>query len=191
MARLGRILLKTAFALGARPTQDDFWNVLDSYVHKDDLQAINVQQFNQRLSQFYVDLVALSGSGSIITLGDLFRFVQNVPGDWDLREKLLASGTPTWANIQNKPTSMPFRWQEQIISTDTDVINPTSSGNTLTKWVVSEVAAIGSQNRVMITDIQINRKLFGTSSTNYFFVDVVTRVKLAINPIVELPAVGL
>ena len=86
---------------------------------------------------------------------------------------------------------MPFRWQEQIISTDTDVINPTSSGNTLTKWVVSEVAAIGSQNRVMITDIQINRKLFGTSSTNYFFVDVVTRVKLAINPIVELPAVGL
>ncbi|MEZ0611921.1 hypothetical protein ACAW74_25640 [Fibrella sp. WM1] len=197
MAVVSRATLYTIFGvLGKIPGAQDFKNWLDSYVHKDELAEVNAATINRKITAYDQGLRTESNALFVSTLGDMLKAFAQWPRGQRLIDFITSAGLD-WSKINNRPAAVALRWNEQIVSVD-----PTStafgaigsyrpSDFTVTKWLLSEVAARTTGTMVII-DMQVSRKLTGaTTETNSvvtpaMVVDVITKVKIGVNPSVNL-----
>lgn len=188
MARISRATLKSKFKTGKRPTQQDFEDWLDSFLHKDEQQAVNSQAFNQRLSQYDQDLRAITQNGTVDTLGDLLSLFQGWPEATKLVNAIASAGQPQWANVQGKPTLVAVQWSEQIVSTDGVAFNPFSQAGVFsqTRWLVSEVGALANAAAVVVMDMQVTRRFAGSGVDTGYYIDSIQKLRLAVSPRVRI-----
>lgn len=180
--------MKERFRTGKRPTQADFENWLDSFLHKDEQQAVNAQAFNQRLSQYDNDLRAVTLNSSVDTLGDLLSIFQGWPEANKMVNAIGSAGQPQWANVQGKPMLVAVQWSEQIISTDGADFNPLQVAGIFsqTRWLVSEVGALANAAAVIVMDMQVTRRFVGSGVDTGYYVDSIQKVRLAVSPRVRI-----
>ncbi len=120
MAKQTISYLKGRFHTGAKPTQSDFADIFDSFVHSDDLEIANNTAIDARITDYDSNQKELSNSGSVRTVGD----VLDVFVGWDSSQRLKTAlesigGSPKWEDIQERPESLAVVWDEVQVSVDT------------------------------------------------------------------------
>lgn len=113
--------LKSRFVTGSRPTQSDYVDVFDSYVHKDDVATINSEIVDDAINSYDTALRSRNVNGPIDSLGDVFYVLRGFTDAADLQALIAAaggSGTLSWVNVTNKPGNVQLNWDEQIVSLD-------------------------------------------------------------------------
>lgn len=172
--------LKSIFVTGARPLQQWWHDVFDSFVHKDDVAVINQGVINSAINQYDSNLKALSADGVVNTLGDVFKVFQNYSDTRSLHNEL------QWANIPGRPTqAIPLSYSAvQRIAffniNGTDWPYYTGSGSS----VASERSLKGLAG--VTTDVVIVDMFFLRYTINIAGQDVnftrITMVDIALNP---------
>lgn len=102
--------LAAIFATGKRPTAQDFKDIFDSFVHKDDVEEINEMALNEALQDYDEDLKNESADGAVNTLGDVFKVFQGYSDARKINDEL------KWSGIPDRPASINLAWTEQTIN---------------------------------------------------------------------------
>ena len=175
--------LKNKFQTGAKPTQEDFGDIFDSFVHLDNQQAVDAQVVSQLITAYNQSLTARNVNGSVDTLGDVFALFAGVDDNMSLKELFAKID---WSKLPNKPSFAGLTWTEQFITTDISTYNPlattgtTGSGPTQ-RWLVSGVGA--TNQALIVLDIKTERHWFtaGSGGESGFYVDQIIALKLAVS----------
>ncbi|GAB3734887.1 hypothetical protein [Spirosoma lituiforme] len=179
MSKIPRTELRSRFQTGKVPTQQDWDDFFDSFVHKDEQTAVDQQVVNTRIATYDTALKARQPDGTISTLGDVFAAFEGYPDNRFLAIDL------KWPNLQGKPASVNVQWTEQTIVTDSTTYNPTQAGVAAQqRWLGSQVAGLTSQFHIV--DLKTERRFVGNGVDQGYFTDCIIAVKLAIAPKVNL-----
>jgi hypothetical protein len=109
--------LKGRFVTGNKPTQQDYTDWMDSYVHFDDLTSVNNLTIDARISAYDTTQKARNVDGSINSLGDVFYVLRGFSDVADVATLLANVGTaPAWDSISGKPETVTVTWEEQVVS---------------------------------------------------------------------------
>jgi hypothetical protein len=183
MPKQDRSALYTLFASGQRLLATSFRDLLDSFVHKDEQQAMNAQAINTRLASYDNDLKALSQSGSTATsVGDVLAALQGFPKNTTVLAAIQGGqvAPPNWVTLGGKPASLALRWTEQIITTNSITIT------TAQAWLAQTIVG-GAGSTYLLMDIYVERRLSQTGPGQPILItDGITKLKLAVNPNISL-----
>jgi hypothetical protein len=117
MAQQLKSYLKGRFVTGAKPSQQDYSDWLDSYVHKDDLTSLNNATIDARITTYDSALRSRNIDGAINSLGDVFYILRGFDDADDVKELLdSVGGSPSWDDVEDKPTDVIVTWEEQVVS---------------------------------------------------------------------------
>lgn len=152
---------------GKKPAQQDYHDLIDSMVHKDEVEAINATVINERINNYDTSLREV-GSGSLASLGDVLQILQGFDTSDDVADLLAAAGgAVSWGNIQNRPAGASVIWDEQNISVDQyAVTTPASPESIQSVSIVRSIGALSVAQRAVILDIiitQVNVQWIGVS----------------------------
>lgn len=180
--------LKKKFFSGAKPSWQDFWNILDSFVHIDNQAAVDGQIVDQKLNAYAQSQQSGNANGKVDTVGDLYSIfigVDDKPGFI----KTYILDVLGWDKLPGRPSRLDLTWTEQTIATDMSVLDPQPSqsptsantpDNPTKAWLVSGLGRLSSSpGRFLISDMQIRRQW--TSQPNAYM-DVIVAVKVALLP---------
>lgn len=153
--------LKNKFETGAKPTQQDFADIFDSFVHTAALASLNNTTIDARITVYDTDQKQVSGSGNVATLGD----VLDVFVGWDSAERLITvldniGGAPSWGDVSQRPERIDVVWDEVQVSVDTYLANnppvpPNTSGQLLNPVSVAhQIGGINAAKKTVIRDIK-------------------------------------
>lgn len=157
-----KAFLKNLFSAGKRPVDTDYGDLIDSFVHIDDQQAVDAQAVNTVLQQYDTNLKQRNNNAVVDSLGDVLF----VLGDFNDTNKLSTSPALSFT-------------QQTTGATDATVFNsPNNLG--ATKWLVSDV--LGINQALVIQDIQVKRYFISSGGDNPNFIDVIVGLKLGIGP---------
>jgi hypothetical protein len=179
--------LKAAFGLGKKPTEGDFGNIFDSFVHIDNQAAVDGQIVDQKLNAYAQSQQSGNANGKVDTVGDLYSIfigVDDKPGfiKTYILDKL------GWSALPGRPTALDLAWTEQLITTDMSVFDPQPSqtptsantaNNPASSFLLAGLGKLPVAGSYLIKDIQIRRQW--TSQPNAYM-DVITAVKVAYQP---------
>jgi hypothetical protein len=182
MPQLSRADLKAKFVPGAKPTPQDFADLIDSFLLFSEQTAANAAIFNSALATYDNDLKAEAPNGVVDTVGDLFKVFQGINDGERLIDRIDAlRANIRWRTIVEKPSIFSVEWSEQIIA------NYVYAPEILTaKWLVSELSGLPNTNKYMIIDMQIIRSYVPIAFTNAFNkADYIQAFRVAINPIIR------
>lgn len=179
MARLPLSELKAKFITGKTPTQQDYYDVLDSLVHLDNQTAVDVQVVNTRLSTYDAALKARQPDGNVNTLGDLFYSFVGYDDARNINNEL------KWSGLPGKPSFINLAWTEQTITTDESAYNPLGSVGSAgsgpsQRWLLGTVGALTGS--FLIVDVKTDRRWVSTGGETGFYADRMIAVKVAITP---------
>lgn len=179
--------LASRFQAGARPTAQDFQDLLDSFVHIDLQAAVDATVVNQAIGLAVAGLTSRNNDGIVNSLGDMFAVFAGYAESDNLASRLLAlTNAAKWSGLPGKPAQAALVWTEQIISCGPyDGFLPTSSR----KWLLADVAGVSS---ALILDMNVKRVFqpWATTGTTSFdqgyIMDSVMQVKIAVQPKIAL-----
>lgn len=180
--------LKNRFLTGAKPAQADYHDLMDSFVHKDEVASINATVIDERINNYDTDLRSVT-VGELSSLGDVLLVLSGFTTADDIKALIdAASGEVTWSSIQGKPTSAYVSWDEQTISTDTYLPElPASPEAIKSTRVVRGIGAIPAAQKVVITDILVTAvQVRWEGMTQTFSVKSVRGVVIGVNPRISL-----
>lgn len=184
--------LKALFTTGSKPKQEDYHDLMDSYVHKDDVETINESVINSAITAYDTALKSVNLDGAPDTLGDVLAMLQGFSDDVDLKVYIDSLGVaPGWGTIAGKPSDVRVVWSDQAVSTDSYAPGAPSS---ITNVPIQSIAALGSgeliqtSGRYLIKDILISRVSFKTDSAalGAYYADRIRSVVYAVQPRVNL-----
>jgi hypothetical protein len=183
MAKVDKTTLKKAFGPGTRPTWQDFANLVDSMVHKDEQTAVDQQVVNQAINTYNTNLNGRKPNGSVDSLGDVY-FAFNGLDDSKRLVDLM-----TWNALAGKPASINVQWTEQTVVTDSSTYNPLGSAGSpgsgpSSRWLLGGVGAL--TGNYLVIDVKTERRLLGSGGDGGYYLDQVTAVKVAVAPKVAL-----
>ena len=175
MSKITKAELKSKFTTGRVPTQQDFFDLIDSLVHLDDQTAVDQQVVNTKISAYDTALKARQPDGVINTLGDVYAAFEGYTDNRYINNEL------RWIGLPGKPTQLGIQWSEQTVVTDYTTYNPVQAGVAYQeKWLSSQVAGLTGQ--YTIVDLKTQRRWVPNSQDTGYFVDQIIAVKLAISP---------
>ena len=183
MSKVTKADLKAKFTTGKTPSQQDYFDLIDSLVHLDDQSAVDQQVVNTRISAYDTALKARQADGVVNTLGDVFNAFVDYDDNRNINNEL------KWAGLPGKPTILHVTWSEQVLVTDETRYNPLGASGTAgsgpsQRWLFSEVAPITTSHLFM--DMRLDRRWVATSAETGYYADRIIAVKLAIDPSVIL-----
>ncbi|MGA0556520.1 hypothetical protein ACO2Q8_07715 [Larkinella sp. VNQ87] len=182
MAQQSREYLKGRFAQGAKPSVQDYADLIDSFLLIPEQTAVDQQVVNQKLATYDSDLKAVTPGLNVNTLGDLFQIFQGYTKDSGVAQQIDGLKQITkWTTLPGKPTNVNVIWDTQTISTSAH--NAQSANNP--KWIVSEIFGANSTNRYMVVDIQISRYYLPDTSIppeSWKMIDKIVAIKVGVNP---------
>ena len=184
--------LKQQFSVGKKPTAEDYGDVFDSFVHKDDLAAVNAADIDERINNYNTALRAVT-PGVVDTLGDVLQILSGYPANWNLKEKLDAAGGQkiTWANVTNKPTNLTVSWTEQRLYLLDKIDRPTSIPTSYTGKSVRTLfvnnSNLPSNAKIVIVDLELLPVLVNWAmTTQSIMVLTVVAATIGITPKADL-----
>lgn len=157
-----------------KPRQEDYHDLMDSYVHKDDLATVNGQEIDARINTYNTSLRSET-PGAVDTLGDILKIFQGFPDDWNLKAKLDAAGGQqiSWTNVNDKPTNLAVSWAEQRLYLLDKFTAPTGiptnqatikSIKTLFQTAASPI--LPSSAKTVVVDLELQPVMVNWSGTN-------------------------
>lgn len=170
--------LKNLFSTGKKPTQQNFWDWLDSFVHKDDVAGINAGTVNTAIGQYDAQLKALSPDGVVNTLGDVFKVFQNYSDNRNLSAELKWSGIPERPTV---PIPLSYSATQRITLSN---YSWTYTGGTSSSRIKSlkQLLNIADTTPLVVIDMQFVANLFLNTSSETIAVFGITSVDVGINP---------
>lgn len=185
--------LKTRFVTGSKPTETDYTDWLDSYVHFDDLAALNNLTIDARISQYDQSLRARNIDGTINSLGDVFEVLKGFSDTADIKGLLdAAGGAVTWGAVTGKPTAVNVTWEEQVVSLGGYTPGQPASYEAIqSKGCASfgQGALLQPATRFLVKDIFFSRlpyQVLQPSNIPSYYADRITAVVFAIGPKITL-----
>lgn len=184
--------LKALFITGSKPKEQDYHDLMDSYVHKDDVETINSGVINSAITAYDTALKSVNVDGVPDTLGDVLAMLSGFTDDVDVKTYIDSLGiAPNWGTIAEKPTDVRVVWSDQAVSTDSYAPGYPSS---ITNVPIQSIAALGSgelvqtSGRYLVKDILISRVSFRTDSSvlGAYYADRIRSVVYAVQPRVNL-----
>lgn len=162
MAQQTIAYLKSRFQTGATPSQQDYSDIFDSYVHYNDLETANNTAIDARISDYDSDLKSLSGSGSVASLGDLLDIFVGYDSETRLKTVLNAlGGAPSWEAVGDKPDRINLVWDEVQVSLDSYVAANQPAPPASSMQVIQPISLAslpggpGIEKRAVIRDMQV------------------------------------
>jgi hypothetical protein len=184
--------LKGKFQTGMKPSQTDYADMFDSYVHKDDLAELEAILIDERINNYDEALKQVT-AGQIDTLGDVLQVLSGFETTDDLAELLAAAGgAVTWGTVTGKPTALAVSWAEQTISVNAwQPDTPTSyeAGFGSASVVRSQLLGnIPNNKKVVIVDLFITKFVVDVKyTTMVHYVTDIAAVVIAVDPKIVLP----
>ncbi|RIV21406.1 hypothetical protein DYU11_18545 [Fibrisoma montanum] len=179
-------VLKGYFMTGRKPTEGDYHDMLDSLVHKNDLQAANEQAVQEAITAYDTSQKTINNNGIIENIGEVLQYLTGLADTARLKATLdLLTSRATWGGLPGKPSSVPLAWNDQVIDTSTATLNPRPGApnstpvNPVQRWLVSEFIGITGP----IVDIKVERYWY---ETGQFYVEHIVLVKVAVQTKVNL-----
>lgn len=171
MAQKTRTQLKATFVTGARPAQQDYHDLLDSYVHKDEQGNISESTINAAIAAYDATLRAEVPNGTVNTLGDVFKVLAGYSDSRTIASEL------SWAGLPSKPTFVPVIWDEQKIIMDSNAF-PTNA----VPRSVRSLTNIPPSSRAVIVDLDLLLHRATTNHGNNVAVYSVVAVTFGVQP---------
>jgi len=190
MAQQTILNLKARFQTGKKPVQADYEAVLDSYVHKDDVAAINASLIDARINNYDEAIKAVT-NGAVDTFGDVLKILRGFDTDDDVAALLeQAGGSVLWSNVQGKPTNLNVTWAEQTISVDLYYNTPYGSIESVPSVsIVRGIGLLAANKRAHIVDIFItNVPVKWLDGPSQYIVHRIRAVTIAVDPKITLPS---
>ena len=183
MPKLSKNDLKARFTSGRVPSQDDWYALIDSMVHKDEQVAVDQQVVNTKISAYDTSLKSQQTDGTVNTLGDVFKIFSGFNDNRTVNNEL------SWPGLPGRPASINLAWTEQTIVTDSTTYNPLGAGGSpgsgpMQRWLGSTVA--GLTGNYIVTDMKCERRWISTGTETGFYTDEVVAAKVAIQPKINL-----
>lgn len=144
--------LKSLFVTGARPAQQAFHDLLDSFVHKDDQGAVSEALINGKILSYDTAQKMQSPDGIVNTLGDVFKVFQSYSDQRNINDEL------KWSGLPGRPQQLTPIWDEQII-----VFNSVTWNTTSSSAVRSIKGIAGVTGNAVVTDIAFLAHQLATS----------------------------
>ncbi len=185
--------LKTRFTTGAKPSQQDYHDWLDSYVHKDDLTSVTNIVVDSRINDYDQSLRARNVDGTINSLGDVFEVLKGFSDSANIKALLdAAGGAVTWGSVQGKPTGATVTWEEQVVSLGGYAPSPPASFESIQiRGCASfgQGALLQGASRYLVKDIFFSRIQYVPSQPSNiptYYADRIQSVVFAIGPKISL-----
>lgn len=184
--------LKTRFQTGAKPSEQDYADWLDSYVHKDDLTSLNNLSIDTRINDYDQSLRARNIDGTVNSLGDVFHILRGFTDAVNVKEVLdAAGGAVQWAAVQGKPTTLNVTWEEQVVSLGSYTpTNPSTFEAIQSRSCASfgTGALLQGASRYLVKDIFFSRLQYQPLQPGLpvYYADRLTSVVFAIAPRITL-----
>ena len=178
MAKQTIAYLKNLFTTGKRPTQQHFWDWLDSFVHKDDQVTATTDAINQAIDNSEAELKAESPDGTVNTLGDLFKVFQGYADSRKIANDL------QWANIPNRPTAPIVLGYSAIQRVTMADISWTYTGGTIfsrTK-TLKQICGIAEATPITIVDMHFVAHMFTDIYGQQTAVRIISAIDVGLNP---------
>lgn len=179
--------LKSKFLAFMKPRAEDYADIFDSFVHKDDLEGINNSAVDMRINTYDTALRSIT-PGAMDTLGDVFKVFEGWPDNWNLKQKIeAASGQAvTWNSIQDRPASVEVTWSEQIVTYNFNPVGTGLPNNFIaTGQSLKQLLNLPNGTRTVITDISLSPYVLAVSGVN-LVLNKVASVTFAISPKISL-----
>lgn len=183
--------LKGKFQTGMKPSQTDYADVFDSYVHKDDLAELEAMLIDERINNYDAALKEVT-AGQIDTLGDVLQVLSGFDTTDNIAALLAAAGgAVTWASVEGKPTGANVTWAEQTISMDAYLPDAPASPEVISSIsIVRGIGNLATNKRAVILDIsvtQVQVKWEGVSWPSYP-VHRIRSIVIGVDPKITLPS---
>ena len=184
--------LKNRFGPNQKPTAQDWVDLIDSFVHLSQQQAVDAQVVNQAINLAFSGLTSRNGDGIVNSLGDVIHVMAGYPESQNVAQRFATlANAARWLGLPGKPAQAPVRWTEQIISCGPNEFNPLVGGGASRRaWLLAEVGLVTGS--AVILDIDIQRTFLGYMGTdtptyqNGNKIDTILRLKIGVSPNVSL-----
>ena len=147
--------MKSLFLTGKKPSEENYGDIFDSFVHKDDVEVVNNAVITAAITSYDTALKEVT-AGDINTLGDVFQILSGFSTSDDVKALLnAAGGTPSWGQVTGKPSTRPVIWAEQVISlVNTPTSQQPANGYTaITTYSAVERNFTANGSKYVIVDI--------------------------------------
>lgn len=177
---------------GMKPSQSDYHEVFDSFVHKDENEEINASVIDERIANYDSSLKEVT-PGAIDTLGDVLHILRGFDTSADIASMLVGiGGEVLWENIQDKPGSVSVTWNVQSISLDdrvSDIPDPINPGQLMGKSVIRDYGKIGVNKKTVVLDLFVTKfkvPVIGSGSITESYATFIRSVTIGIDPWVNI-----
>lgn len=174
--------LKGLFSTGKRPTQQNFWDWIDSFVHKDDVASINAGTIGTAIDNYNNSLKAESPDGTVNTLGDVFKIFQNYSDNRNINNELKWGGIPERPTL---PVALSYSATQRITFSNVSVGDWPATGGTSSsriKTLKQLLNNISETTPVVVIDMHfIRHSILDTTSTTVILQSL-SAVDVGINP---------
>lgn len=183
--------LKSIFSTGKRPSQADYGDWLDSYVHLDNQAAVDGQVVDTKINAYNNSLTVRNQNGKIDTLGDVYGYMDGLPDSLGGLKVLLDK--ISWPVLPNRPAQLALSWTEQVIVTDTSAFDPQPRNPALpqtvntnpARWWGFSIAGF-TAGAYLVSDIRVERQWYSIPQSGgnpiTFYTDQIVSIKYAVSP---------
>lgn len=173
--------LKSIFVTGARPLQQWWHDIFDSFVHKDDVAVINQSVINSAINTYDNTLKSQSADGVVNTLGDVFKVFQNYNDNRNLHNEL------QWANIPGRPTqpiALSSNAIQRVVMSNVNLGDWPATGGTSSSRIKSlkQLLSITEQTPIVVVDMQLIRNSVVDTTSNTVIIQSIAAIDVAPNP---------
>lgn len=176
--------LKSLFVTGARPLQQWWHDVFDSFVHKDDLAAVNQSVVNTTLNTYDSGLRAITNDGVVNTLGDVFKVFQNYSDARNINNEL------QWPNLPGRPNQIILSGSamQRIAFSNINTSGwPATGGTSFTRIrSLKGLAGISESIPIAIVDMQFIRHQLTNTESQTITIETISSIDILLNPRVSL-----
>lgn len=173
--------LKSIFITGARPLQQWWYDVFDSFVHKDDVAVINQTVINNAINAYDNILKGETVDGVVNTLGDVFKVFQNYSDTRNLHNEL------QWANIPGRPTSaIPLGYSavQRISMSNISTGDWPATGGTSNARVktLKQLLGVAEETPIAIADMHLIRNSVLDTTSATVIIHSLSAIDIGLNP---------
>jgi hypothetical protein len=191
MAQQTKSYLKSRFVAGAKPSEQDFIDFIDSLVHVDDIEAVNASVIDTRINAYDTAQKAQTEGLTISTIGDVLNILRSFAPNVNVKTLLdAASGAVNWADVQEKPSTVGVTWEEHTFQIDTYQAPPFTTYEGLTAVQLVKMLApaeLIANKKWVILDViftQFQVPLYGQSTS--YYAQRIRAVTIGVSPKISL-----